>query len=274
MTIPSPVVAIAPGPRTLTEEDAAESRLLREALDSIPADPTKFGRWWGTVNGAWLLEHIEARVGITIAARFSSQYGAAFEPRDIAHTAVLILEQETALAGLRAADNQWAYLYQMLRNEMFRQMGTRGIIGVDFDQLALTSYEDVGTIDAVEDAIVRTIDVLAPLTPQPVRRHLAEAVAYFADRGQSRLSHAHTISARDEELTGLGLTRPQILALANVVLGARPRHGETSVLAGFLLDSDWNPETSVAHRAALKKYRARMLRETFSETSKNLAEAL
>tara|TARA_R110002051_G_scaffold314950_5_gene392688 strand:- start:18353 stop:19120 length:768 start_codon:yes stop_codon:yes gene_type:complete len=237
---------------------------LRKTLVSISASELSYGRWLATAEAQWLLAAIEKRISGIIITRFSRQHGIDFEPADIVHTAIELLANERLVDALDAASDQWAYLYRVISNEMLKQMGTRGTSPLEIAE-QMAEPETHSSMPDFDNAMDLTVEVLAPLTPAALRPHLREVVEYLAERGQSRLSHAHTDSANDTGLIELGLERHHILALANVVLGARPDHGLNSILAGFLRDSDWKPSQSIPHRIALKKYGARMVRPSASE---------
>jgi hypothetical protein len=111
---------------------------------------------------------------------------------------------------------------------------------------------------SVRDAVQLTFDVLAPFVPDHLRGSLKEAIVYFAEPGGARLSHLYTHATTDTELTGLGLVREEILAIANAVLGSRPNNGQTSLIAGFLNDPAFDPRSSILHRRALNKFQSRM----------------
>ena len=247
---------------------------LRTALAAIPAESGDQGAFWATDDGHWLLARIADRIGRPLAASFSRRYGASLETGDVTHTAVLVLSRDLALASVRRASDQWAYLYQVLRHEMIQQMGTWVTQELDDEHAAVVAPAADADRVTVGDAVERTLDCLERLTPERVRVNLATAVRYFADNGESRLSHLHTHSARDVALTGLGLSREEILALANVVLGSRPNHGANSLLGGFLRDLNWDPRTSAPHRRALEKYEARMRRATYQSEPRTTTTAV
>lgn len=259
-----PTTAAIPDPKLAEDPDSIR---LRSILDSIPTG-SDYGRWWGSEDGRWLLDRISARIACHLAPQFSRKYGTSFDVEDIAHNCVVLLSAEQSLLALRNSRDQWAYLYITLRNDLFKQMGTRGVARVDFDQVGQNEVIHEDERPDVDDAIEQTANLLRPLTPAAVRPHLSEVITYLAERGQSRISHAHTASANDEEITRLGLARPQILALANVVLGARPHHGETSILAAYLKSTEWDPSTSKPHLAALSKYKHRMTQKSNVSTPK------
>jgi hypothetical protein len=244
---------------------------LRSALVSIAASEMSYGRWLNTDEARWMLAAIDARIAGIITTRFSRRHGIDFDSLDIVNTAVVLLADEHLVELLDAASDQWAYLYRVISNEMLNQMGTRGNAPLDMAEQVTDLDSEKDTPD-VRSAMDSTIAILSPLTPAVLRPHLREVVEYLADRGHSRLSHVHTASADDKTLIDLGLERRHILALANAVLGARPNHGENSILAGFLRDADWKPAQSIPHRLALKKYGARMARESASD--KKMAAAI
>jgi len=246
---------------------------LRSALASIASSELSYGLWLGTTEAKWLLETVETRIAGIIMTRFSRQHGIDFEASDIVNTAVILLANERVVESLESAADQWAYLYQVLNNDMLKQMGTRGNSALELaEQMADPDPDCDDEMPDVRSAMHLTVETLSPLTPAALRPHLREVVEHLAERGQVRISHAHTSSANDAELISLGLERQHILALANVVLGARPNHGENSILAGFLQDSDWKPSQSIPHRIALKKYRARM--ERASEPENKIVTAI
>lgn len=251
---------------TLTAAATTDAERLRVVLDSIPSAPDEQGPWWASDDGRWLFERITDRICRPLTTSFARRYGATFECGDVANTAVVVLARDAVLASVRRADDQWAYLYQVLRHEMLQQMGSWVNQELDPERAAgvVIDGPDPDRV-TVGDAVDRTLQCLGEITPEAVRPALPTAVQYFAENGDSRLSHLHTMSARDVTLTGLGLSREQILALANIVLGSRPNHGATSLLGGYLRDAHWNPRTSAPHRRALEKYQARMLRATKSE---------
>lgn len=244
---------------------------LRLALASIASSELPYGLWLCTTEAKWLLETVETRIAGIIMTRFSRQHGIDFEASDIVNTTVILLANERVVESLETATDQWAYLYQVLNNDMLKQMGTRGNSALELaEQTADPDCDD--EMPDVRSAMHLTVETLSPLTPAALRPHLREAVEFLAERGQSRLSHAHTASANDAELISLGLERRHILALANVVLGARPNHGENSILAGFLQSAEWKPSQSIPHRIALKKYRVRM--ERASEPENKIVTAI
>jgi hypothetical protein len=252
---------------SLVDEDTK----LRSAIESITSSELSYGRWLGTTDAQWVLQMASSRISGVIITRFARQYGIEFETSDIVNTLVVLLANDRIVASIELASDQWAYIYQVLNNEMLKQMGTRGTASIDLaDRLA--EVEESYEMPDVQSAMDLTVETLTPLTPVALRPHLREVVEYLAERGQSRISHAHTESANDADLIGLGLERHHILALANVVLGARPNHGDSSILAGFLQNSDWKPHRSILHRIALKKYSARM--KHVSTTDKKLVVSL
>lgn len=237
-------------------------RALRAALGTIPLQPHHYGPWWGTDAGQDLYQVIADRVAIPLARKISAIHGSRYETSDIANTAVELLRHTFTVKALSRADNPWGYLYTVLQNEMQKQLGQQTDPIDRFERMTGPAVEDDAAYTPLAAAAELTALTLAPHTPAALREALPEAVLYFAERGHSRLSHLYTDSSQDNELLRLGLNRGQILAIANAVLGTRHTGGVTSLLAGFIIDRDWEPGQSPAHRGALIKYQTRMIRES------------
>lgn len=225
----------------------------------MPMSDPAYGSWWGSDHGIWLYDEISARIGGPLASSLKNTYGVSYEPADVSNTAFTVLRQDFARAYLLRADDPWAYLFQMLKREMLAAAGTHFRVELSDDVL----FESAAPVPGqpavtVQEAAAVTYDVLAPLTPAHLRENLRHAVRYFSEPGGVRMSHLFTHAANDEELTGLGLVREEILAIANAVLGSRPNNGQTSLIAAFLHDPGFDPRSSILHRRALNKFQSRM----------------
>lgn len=176
----------------------------------------------------------------------------------MANTAVELLAGPAIVDSLRQAEDQWAYLAAVLKRALTAQIGA--FFREDEMEFLAERVADERRDDVtpVVDAVKLTARFLAAHTTDDVLPHLEELVYYFAERGHANLSHLHTDAARDPELLSRGLRPKEIRAVANAVLGSRPDHGENSLLGAILLDSSWDPSTSAAHSAALRKYAGRL----------------
>lgn len=256
-------VLTAPTAAPRIPDDTAE--LLR-VLGSIPLDDASYGAWWNTADGRWLYGQVGTRVGIPLANSLRSKYGISYEAADVANTAFTVLRQDFVHAYILRAENPWAYLSQMLKREMLAEAGTHFRVELTEDALFEASAPPAGqSAVSIRDAAEMTFAVLAPGTPDHLRASLREAITYFSELGGARLSHLYTHATSDVELTGLGLVREEILAIANAVLGSRPNNAQTSLIAAFLKDPAFNPRSSILHRRALNKFQARMAASTKQE---------
>lgn len=243
-------------PERISGED--EGRTLLSLVGSIPTTDPEYGLWWSTQDGWDLYAMILQRVGTPIALSVNRQYGVSYQAEDVANTAFLVMRQDFVATYLTRSLDPWAYLASVLKRETIRAAGahfrTELTDEVLFVQDALYSAPPI----TVREAAVLTADVLgsaAPVLPQDV---LLEAVMYFAERGHQRISHLYTSATVDPELTGRGLGREEILAIANAVLGSRPDTHLNSLIAAFLADPAFDPKVSIRHRRALKKFTARI----------------
>lgn len=243
-----------------TADDAAD---LIRVLGSIPAGDEAYGAWWGTEDGSWLYGQIGSRIGAPLTNSLRNNFGVSYEPADVANTAFAVLRQDFVHAYILRAQNPWAYLHQMLKREMLAAAGTHFRVELTEEVLYGSSVPpNQQSAVTISDAAAMTYAVLAPGTPEHLQESLKEAITYFAEPGGARLSHLYTYAASDAELTGLGLVREEILAIANAVLGSRPNHAETSLIGAFLKDPTFNPRSSILHRRSLNKYQARMAGST------------
>lgn len=239
---------------------------LPRILASIPMSDPDYGAWWNTDDGRWLYDQISTRIGAPLTASILHRYGVSYEPADVANTAFMILRQDLMHAYILRATDPWAYLSQMLKREMLATAGAHFRTELSDDVLFESSIPPVEAAEvSLEDAVELTFGALATTTPDHLQDSLKEAIRYFAALGGARLSHLYTHATSDLELTGLGLVREQILAIANAVLGSRPNNGQTSLVAGFLQDPGFDPRSSILHRRALKKYQSRMATSTTRE---------
>lgn len=249
----------APLTLVLSSDDAANAELVR-ILGHIPRDGDAYGPWWGTPEGLALLNTIKTRLGNPITRVVLNLYGVNYDSDDVAHTAIEILAMTNTAEAVRFARNPWGYLYRILRRELFHQVGpffrsdASDLIAPD----PATKYD--GDYTDMESAIQLTVRALLPFTPPAARDGLEDVVAYLANTAGHRLSRACTEVTQSPELAHCGYDSSQLRAITNVVVGSRPKYAETSLLAGFVNDRDWNPLASPTHVGALRRYQARMHR--------------
>lgn len=253
----------------MASPEAHDGARLLDALKTIPDKIEAYGDWWKTDEGIWLLEAIRTRIGEPVTSHVHRYYGVEYDTRDVANTAVVALSNPVVRSKISKATDPWAYLYVALRRKMVRSAGNFFRVELDAGDRRFF-YEDTTSSNQpqIVDAIQDTLDCLLPLTPPSLRQPVIDCVYYFAERGHARLSHLFTRSSKDNALLSLGLTREQILAVGNIVIGARPDHGRTSILAGYLKDADWSPYQSDPHRNALRKYSERLEKSVKTPTAK------
>lgn len=238
---------------------AGESTELLRVLASMPMSDPAYGSWWNTDEGRWLYSEINVRIGAPLAASLRHKFGVSYEAADVANTAFMILRQDFVHAYILRANDPWAYLSTMLKREMLSSAGAHFRVELTDDALFESCAPPVEQAAvSLHDAAELTYEVLAPAAPAHLRGSLQEAILYFAELGGARLSHLYTHASSDLELTGLGLVREEILAIANAVLGSRPNNAQTSLIAAFLVDPTFDPRSSILHRRALKKFQSRM----------------
>jgi hypothetical protein len=248
----------------LTTPDApayipGESTELLQVLATMPMSDPAYGNWWDTDEGRWLYEAISNRIGVPLAASLRHKFGVSYEASDVANTAFMTLRQDFVHAYILRADDPWAYLSQMLKREMLSAAGAHFRVELTDEALFESSVPAVEQAAvSIYDAAEMTYAALAPATPGHLQGSLKDAILYFAELGGARLSHLYTHASSDAELTGLGLVREEILAIANAVLGSRPNNGQTSLIAAFLSDPTFDPRSSILHRRALNKFQSRM----------------
>jgi hypothetical protein len=245
-------------PDTMPRADGEPAELL-DILASMPMSDPDYGTWWDSDKGRWLYTEISARIGVPLAASLRHKFGVNYEAADVANTAFMVLRQNFVHAYILRAEDPWAYLSQMLKREMLASAGAYFRVELTDESLFNSSVPPVEqTAVSIHDAAELTFEALAPSAPEHVRAGLKDAILYFAELGGARLSHLYTHATSDTELTGLGLVREEILAIANAVLGSRPNNGQTSLIAAFLQDPAFDPRSSILHRRALNKFQSRM----------------
>ncbi|MCC3292561.1 hypothetical protein [Arthrobacter sp. zg-Y1110] len=225
----------------------------------MPSADPYYGQWWGSGEGRDFYQEVTERIGNPMAASINRQYGIDYEASDVANTAFTVLRQEFISAYIKRSEDPWAYLSSVLKREMVREAGgyfrselTETVL---FDSASHTLHRPAATIREAAELTSAALMAAAPAIPEQI---LHEAVFYFAERGHYRLSHVYTNATNDPELTGLGLGREEILAVANAVLGSRPENNLNSLIAAFLMDPAFDPKSSIRHRRALTKFRSRI----------------
>lgn len=206
---------------------------------------------------------MQRRIGEPVVGALHHLYGADYSASDVANTAVTVLDRTATRDSIRTAEDPWAYFFVVLKREMIGQVGAffRAAMNPSDTEAVEDTLTEPDYVTLAE-AVQLTISELRPLTPASCWDGLTATVNYLAERGHSRLSYVHSNASQDIELRKTGLTKQQILAVANAVLGSRPHHGKTSLLGGYLQHDGWNPRNSKAHLAALEKYASRMAGST------------
>lgn len=231
-------------------------------MAGIPATDPGYGQWWATDDGTWLYSEIRDRIGVPLCVQASDMFGVVYEPEDVANTAVILLRRTELHPYITAAVDPWSYLASSLKRQLRTDAGA--YFRVELDEAARSSligYEDdYGNHPGLADCVRKTYEQLCHFSSPEFHTSIEEAVWYFAERGHTRLSHLYSLAAKDPALTALGLSRENILAIANAVLGSRPDHGKNSLLAGYLSSHTFDPSSSIPHRLALKKFASRLTR--------------
>lgn len=239
---------------------APEADDLAAFLHAIPEDPALYGPWWATAVGREFYRILTERIGRPVSASVNRLYGVDYEPADVANTAVTMLCQDVLPRYILKAEQPWAYLAGTLKRELIHAAGAHFREDLTDESALPVTDGMMRPAMTISEAVDLTVAVLNVEAPAP---GLHTVVSYLADRGSSRISHVYSQAAADPELQAGGLTRNEILAVANAVLGSR--RGGASVIAGFLTDPAFNPQTSLPHQRALKKYRTRMERTTHEQ---------
>lgn len=240
------------------QQQATRGAELLGVLAGIPSTDPEYGQWWGGEDGQWLYQEITERIGTRLVTASATLYGVCYEPEDVAHTAVTLLRRQEVHPYIVRSSDPWGYLGSMLKRQLNRDAGAYFRVEMDSDDVRSLSYVDDTDGPSMVEGVEQTIERLKPMVGEDRYEALTEAVWYFAENGHTRLSHLYSRAAQDPLLTSMGLSRSEILAIANAVLGSRPTHSHNSLLAGFLTSEEFNPSASIPHRLALKKFHSRM----------------
>lgn len=254
-----------PEPRTITVEPRTPAvwtgEQLRRLVVDIPGGRADYGAWWDSRSGRLLANRIVTDLAAPVARGVKARTG-----RSVDHGVVLGLVVEAlvppsqlvrALRSPATAD-PLAYLVRSLVNALAREIGTEA--GIDLNEVSWAEESRTRTTRMALTAAVRAVlRELLPGTPPRLRPTLPDALERVVDRARDGcLSRLHTRMALDERLLALGWSREQLRVLVNAVVGTRPDHARTSLLAGFLTGNDWRPRTSPIHRGAIDAYARRM----------------
>ena len=235
---------------------------LREVLASIPTADEEYGAWWATAGGRGLVEQVVEHVAARVTSAIRRQLSVEVDRDEVVSLLFLALMPGRML--LRALTSEsterpWAYLHRCLVNSLLDEVGSFYRRELHDETLLVVDSATVGEITTLEAAIASTSATLEPATPTRLVPHLEHAVGWMADRAvDGRLSHLHTDAAKETSLLRRGFSAPQLRALANATVGARPDHSRTSLLAAYLLEPQWQPAFSRPHRQALALYARRM----------------
>ncbi len=239
------------------------NRQLVQVLASIPDDRVAACAWWSSKLGLALLAQIEHHMTAPVVAAARRELSVEVDAGEVTSTAWLLLSPERSLLLKHLLSpetvNPWGYLHASVKNQVLDDVGRyfRREITDALDNHAID--EPVEQEPTLEFAVARTASVLAPVTPSCLRESLVQAVDWMADAAtRGRLSHLHTLAGRSPELHRLGFGGDRARALANVTVGKRPDHSVSSLLAGFLLQPQWEPTHSSRHAASIREYAMRM----------------
>jgi len=246
----------------MTDASAVE---LRTLLADLPGQPSGYGPWWGSARADGLLA-LAQRLAPAVALAARRRTGLSVDPDVVLGLLVDALappsQLRRALLAPSTADPV-AYLCRSLANALARELGPEATIDPSVPRsLAALPPSPAGRpsrrLDRALRAVLRALD---PRTPRRLRPTLEQLVEHVVDRAaDGALSRLHTRIAADAGLHERGWTPAHLRALVNAVIGARPDHARTSLVAGFLIDPEWRPSASPTHRAALAAYERRMAR--------------
>jgi len=239
------------------------SPTILQLIAAIPTDPHSYGPWWASTRGRALAERLGGGLADAVARGVRARTGRSIDPGVVLGLAVEALTPPSQLLrGLRspATADPTAYLVRSLVNALAREIGSD--VRLDAVASSLAQHARRAPVAVRLPVALRAVHrELLPGTPPRLRPTLAVVVARIADRAaEGSLSRLHTRSALDAELLALGWSGEQLRALVNAVIGARPDHARSSLLAGFLVSEDWRPRASPAHRRAIEAYGRRMAR--------------
>lgn len=238
----------------------------RQALSMI-AD---FQRIEQTPEGEPFMQQLRDVVGkslVSHARKFSYYYdrdAALSLLWDNVHTVNSSGRREFATAAA-VADNPWGYLVTSAEQWFYDQeMGHRFIeldAQTDAAMRGCRSPRNVAFAGyGILHAATRTAEVLARRTPLHLVDDVTGLVHWLAQNPPQRQSYEH-VDLKDAHSTFDILSKDQVAAVSNVTWGARPTPAETSLLAGFLCNEDFNPSTSEQRERllpALRRYKQKM----------------
>lgn len=236
---------------------------LVAALRLVPTDAETARRWWECEDGAALLAQIADHMAAPVVSSVRRELSLEIDPAEVRSTAWLLLapDRPVLMKHLMSEDtgNAWAYLFTSVKNQVLDDAGRFFRRELSDDTVPAVPELEDDQLRSLDEVVYQTAQVLEPYTPRALHAGLYPAVVWMADTAsEGRLSHLHTIAGRSDELADLGFGGQRARTLANVTVGARPDHSVTSLLAGFLLHSEWDPRYSPRHAAAIREYARRM----------------
>jgi hypothetical protein len=161
------------------------------------------------------------------------------------------------------ANNPWGYLFDCARQWLHQdELGHRGseldalpdVFGRNDVEETMFPEHGLTSLDLV---ITQTWEVIAARTPETLVPALKGLVEWLGYNPPQRLSYGHMeLRWAGHEFTVF--SAEQIKAVANICWGGRPTQDTTSIMGGFLRDSEFDPVHSDSHLRALRVYQARM----------------
>ena len=250
--------------------DGAGLRALLRQLAKTP-------EFLGSPEGNEFLSQLEHYLvpGARTAARRLGLGDEWAQPHEVLHTLIVGLcsdDGKVATHIAQTAIDPWAYLARCSTKWSHDLWGSRGI---SLEQLSEAHVEACPVaqphqardhaLTSLNQVVVLTHRALAPHTPQGLSKPLGGLLSWLANNPPQRASH-ETADRAAAARAFRQFTPSQIAAVVNIAWGGRPRRRETSLLAAFLMNSDFRPSDSPTHARALLHYRRAMRSQQAFET--------
>lgn len=247
------------------EVPSLEALRLRASLRQL-AEPRAF---LAGAEGIAFLRQLECRLvpPVRAAARRLGLGGDWAQPQEVVNMLIVRLCADEASVALRIAEtalDPWAYLSRCSMKWAGELWGARG---ASLDQalelhpgcVADVSHEPAQNeeLTTLDEVVALTHRALVLHTPGRLKDPLFGLLAWLANNPPQRVSH----ESADRVAAARAFpqfTEAQLIAVANISWGGRPRRRETSFLAAFLLNPEFRPSDSPTHARALLHYRRSM----------------
>ncbi len=250
--------------------DGAGLRALLRRLAEAP-------EFLGSPKGNELLSQLEHYLapGVRAAAHRLGLGDDWAQPHEVLNTLIVGLCSDGGRAAAHIAEtaiDPWAYLARC-SNKWARELwGSRGI---SLEQLSEARVEACpvtqphqtwdDALTSLDQVVALTHRALAPHTPHDLSRPLGGLLNWLANNPPQRVSH-ETADRAAAARAFRQFTPPQLAAVVNIAWGGRPRRRETSLLAAFLMNSEFRPSDSPTHARAVLQYRRTMRSQQAIET--------